>query len=301
MEAFYTLSARAAARHGAVFVSLFDSRGTQIFNTLRPAGEALPTPLKPSPDMAQDPERPPVGDPSFLKRVFETGKPATSNLTYGLVSQSLIFVVNIPVLREGKVAYVLNAAFEPAVMTRLLQENREFGGVPAVIFDRNGSSSAAGRRRTSSSARASRRCGTTRCPPTPAWAAARAQGVHMYFSYARSPVTGLGVNTGTPLEQLESAVYQNWLANGLLAAGGLALGVLLALMLAARLRKSIVGLAAAASRGEPPRVEGLATREIAQLQVALAESADARENQARERESRLIAERAGPRPRTPIA
>jgi signal transduction histidine kinase len=294
MEAFYTLSARAAAKHGAVFVSLFDSRGTQIFNTLRPAGEALPTPLKPAPDMVKDPERPPVGDPSFLKQVFETGKPATSNLTYGLVAQRLIFVVNIPVLREGKVAYVLNAAFEPAVMTRLLQENPEFSGVPAVIFDRNGF--IVGRwqaadkfvgRRTSAwrnnqmSADSGVGIGTT------------LEGIRMYFSYTRSPVTGWGVNIGTPLEQLQSAVQQNWLTNGLLAAGGLALGVLLALMLAARLRKSIVGLADAASRGEPPRVEGLATREIAQLQVALAESADAREAQARERESRLIAEARG--------
>ena len=294
MEAFYTLSARAAAKHGAVFVSLFDSRGTQIFNTLRPAGEALPTPLKPPPDMAKDSERPPVGDPSALKRVFETGKPATSDLTYGLVAQRLIFVVNIPVLREGKVAYVLNAAFEPAVMTRLLQENPEFSGVPAVIFDRNGfivgrwqaADKFVGRRTTAwrdnqKSADSGVGIGTT------------LEGIRMYYSYARSPVTGWGVNIGTPIEQLQSAVQQNWLASGLLAAGGLALGVLLALMLAARLRKSIVGLADAASRGEPPRVEGLATREIAQLQVALAESADAREAQSRERESRLIAEARG--------
>jgi len=291
MDAFHALSARAAAKHGAVFVSLFDSDGRQVFNTLRPPGEPLPTPLRPTPEAASDPERPPVGDPSALKRVFETGRPATSNLTYGLVAQRLIFVVNIPVLRDGKVAWLLNAAFEPAVMTRLLQENPEFSGVPAVIFDANGfivgrwqaaekfvGTRVSALRNDRMKADSGVGIGTT------------LDGIRMYFSYARSPVTGWGVNIGTPLEQLESAVYTNWLTSALLAAGGFALGVLFALLLAARLRRSIVGLADAAGANRPPRAEGLATREIVQLQAALAESAQVREARARERESRLIAE-----------
>ena len=38
IQPFHELSARAATQHGAVFVSLFDRDGKQIFNTLRPPG-----------------------------------------------------------------------------------------------------------------------------------------------------------------------------------------------------------------------------------------------------------------------
>jgi signal transduction histidine kinase len=291
MDAFHALSARAAATQGAVFVSLFDREGRQVFNTLRPPGETLPTPLRAPPPAAGDPERPLVGDPSALRQAFETGRPATSNLTYGLVAQRLIFVVNIPVLREGKVAWVLNAAFEPAVMTRLLQENPEFSGVPAVIFDANGF--IVGRWQAAEKFVGTRVTSWQNNKMTGDSGVGRGttlDGIRVYFSYARSSVTGWGVNVGTPLDQIEKAVYADWMAGALLAVGGLALGVIFALMLAARLRKSIVGLADAASRNQPSRVGGLATREIVQLERALNDSAQSREAQARERESRLIAE-----------
>jgi len=291
MDAFHALSARAAATQGAVFVSLFDREGRQVFNTLRPPGETLPTPLRAPPPAAGDRERPLVGDPSALRQAFETGRPATSNLTYGLVAQRLIFVVNIPVLREGKVAWVLNAAFEPAVMTRLLQENPEFSGVPAVIFDANGF--IVGRWQAAEKFVGTRVTSWQNNKMTGDSGVGRGttlDGIRVYFSYARSSVTGWGVNVGTPLDQIEKAVYADWMAGALLAVGGLALGVIFALMLAARLRKSIVGLADAASRNQPSRVGGLATREIVQLERALNDSAQSREAQARERESRLIAE-----------
>jgi len=114
-------------------------------------------------------------------------------------------------------------------------------------------------------------------------------------------VTGWGVNVGTPLDQIEKAVYADWMAGALLAVGGLALGVIFALMLAARLRKSIVGLADAASRNQPSRVGGLATREIVQLERALNDSAQSREAQAREREAGSSRRRARPTPPRPTA
>src|SRR6187549_395414 len=42
---FQQISSRVAETHGALFISLFDREGTQIFNTLRPPGSALPTPF----------------------------------------------------------------------------------------------------------------------------------------------------------------------------------------------------------------------------------------------------------------
>jgi signal transduction histidine kinase len=291
MEPFHALCARAAARHGAVFVSLFDRDGKQVFNTLRPAGEALPTPLKDPRAGGPAGERPGFGDPSALAAVLKTGRPATSNLLYGLVAQRLVFIVNIPVLRDGRVEYVLNAAFEPGVMTRLLEENEQFRGVPAVIFDANGF--IVGRWRDAEKFVGTRvnAARNNKMPEmTGSGLGVTLDGLPVHFSYARSPITGWGVNIGTPRAELEREVLRNYRGGALLALLGLVLGVVLALGLASRLRRSIGQLADAASRNELPRIEGLRTREIAQLERALADSAAAREAQARERESRLVAE-----------
>jgi signal transduction histidine kinase len=59
------------------------------------------------------------------------------------------------------------------------------------------------------------------------------------------------------------------------------LGLLLAQSIAARLRRAIVSLAAAASRNEPPAPGGLRTRELELLEHAVLEAAQAREARAR--------------------
>ena len=290
MATFHDYSARVAAQHGAVFVSLFDRDGRQVFNTLRPSGEPLPTPFKDPRAQVEGPHKPPVGDPTFLRAVFETGTPNVSDLTYGLVAGRLIFTVNVPVLREGKVMYVLNGAFEPAVMTRLLQENPTFRGVPAVIFDRKGyvvgrwenADQFVGKRVGSYERMRDLEQGTG--------TGETLEGRKVYFAYARSPTTGWAVNVGAERDDVERAVHTIWVVGGALAALGLLVGVLLALGLAARLRRSTVDLADSASRNAPPRMTGLRTRELLQLEDALIASQLAHDAQARERESRLVAE-----------
>ena len=289
MDAFYAQSARVAQRHGAVFVSLFDRDGRQIFNTLRPRGEALPTPFRDAPP-ADYPDRPPVGDVTYLRRVLETGTANNSDLTYGLVAQRLIFVVNVPVIGDGKVAYVLNAAFEPQAMTRLLKENALFSGVPAVIFDRSGF--IVGRWQGAEEYVGKRVASYQRMKDVESGVGTGTtlEGMKVYFSYARSPLTGWGVNVGAESGDLESAIGTIWTYGAVLAAGGLLLGVLFALMIAARLRNSIADLAAKAEGRPSRRRTRLHTREIAQLGVALDHAAAMHESQAREREERLIAE-----------
>jgi len=292
IDGFHALSERVAAKHGAIFVSLFDRGGKQIFNTLRPAGVRLPTPFRDPRVVLDDTERPPVGDPRSLKAVLETGQPVNSDLFHGLVAGRLIFTVNIPVMREGKVAYVLNAAFAPDVMTRLLHENPQFSGVPAVIFDRKGF--IVGRWKDADRYAGNRanwyQTGDVKPKNSGVGIGRTPDGLEVYFSYARSPLTGWGVNVGIARSQLEQDIYTGWVIGGTLAAAGLVVGVLLALWLAFHLRQSIAGLADAASRNEPPDVKGLRTREIVQLEHALVEAAAAQQARAHELEQRLIAE-----------
>lgn len=288
LAAFHELAARVAAREGALFVSFFDASGRQLFNTLRPSGEKLPTPFKDAPPR-EDGERPPVGDADSIKAVLRTGRPYCSDLFWGLVAGRLIFTVNIPIVRDGAVRYVLNAAFAPDVMTQLLTRDTQFAGAPATVLDRRGF--IIGRWRDAARHVGERSAmgpdGTMRDNAGVSRGLTK-EGMDVYYSYVRSPATGWGVNVGAAVSRVDARA--TWLTGGLLAAAALALGVAMALVLAGRLRASIAGLAAAAARNAPPMRQGLRTREIAELERALAGAAAARNAQWRERESRLVAE-----------
>jgi len=290
LRGFHAVAARVIGEHGGLFISLFDEKGRQIFNTLRPPGAPLPTPFEyPAPP---DPERPPLGDPSALEEVLRTGKPANSDLVYGLVAGRLIFLVNVPVIRGGRIRYVLNAAFSPDVMTRLLQENRQFAGVPAWIWDRRGFIVG---RWQNADAFVGRRVPPQQLEQIKARSSGVAkgespEGMALYYSYARSPVTGWTASVGAERGELDRAVRAGWIVGGTLMVGGVLLGLLLALSIAARLRRSIVSLAAAASRNEPPQAVGLRTREIELLEHAVLEAAHAREARLRREQAEAESE-----------
>jgi signal transduction histidine kinase len=290
LRGFHAVAARVIAEHGGLFISLFDEKGRQIFNTLRPPGAPLPTPFEyPAPP---DPERPPLGDPSALEEVLRTGKPANSDLVYGLVAGRLIFLVNVPVIRGGRIRYVLNAAFSPDVMTRLLQENRQFAGVPAWIWDRRGF--IVGRWQNDEQFVGHRvppqQLEQLRTRNAGVAKGESAEGIELYYSYARSPVTGWTASVGAERGELDRAVRAGWIVGGTLMVGGVLLGLLLALSIAARLRRSIVSLAAAASRNEPPQAVGLRTREIELLEHAVLEAAHAREARLRREQAEAESE-----------
>jgi signal transduction histidine kinase len=283
--AFYELSKRTIEQRKGLFISLFDAGGKQIFNTLRPMGEALPSPFKHPPP--PDPERPPVGDPSALQEVLRTGQAMNSDLLYGLVAGRVLFTMNVPVSREGKIRFVLNAGFEPEVMTRLLQESTQFKRVPAWIYDRRGFIVGRWRdaekyvgRRVPEQQLAQLRTGNAGVAT-----GKTSEGLELYYSFSRSPVTGWTASMGAERKELDRAIRTGWVVGGALMAAGLLLGLLLALSIAARLRRSIVGLANAASRSEPPRPGGLRTRELDLLERAVLDAAQAREERARKEEA----------------
>jgi signal transduction histidine kinase len=284
-RAFHALCSRVILEREGVFISLFDGSGKQIFNTLRPWGEPLPTPFKD----ARPPERdgPPLGDASSLKEVFASGRAVYSDLFHGLVAGRLIFTVNVPVERDGAIRYVLNAAFEPGAVTRLLHESAQFNGVPSVILDRKGFIVGRSKDAEQFAGRRAARHLVEHAAKSDAGVGLgdSLQGTPLHYSFARSPVTGWTASVAADRRGLESAVRNGWIIGGALMVGGLLLGLALALSIAARLRSAIVALANAASRSEPVRVGGLRTREIELLERAVVEAAETREARARREEA----------------
>ena len=228
-----------------------------------------------------------MGDATALKAVIATGLPVNSDLAYGLVAQRLLFTMNVPVVRDGKTQYVLNAAFEPQAITDLLYESPQFRGIPAVILDRRGF--IVGRSKDAAQfvgkPAASHLFEHVKKRDFGVASGDTLQGTPLYYSYARSPVSGWVASVGADRRQLERAVRQGWVIGAALMVSGLVLGLLLALSIAARLRRAIVDLANAASRREAVKVGGLRTREIELLEHAVLEAAQAREARVRREEA----------------
>jgi signal transduction histidine kinase/ActR/RegA family two-component response regulator len=74
-------------------VSLSTPDGQQIVNTNRPLSEPLPK----------------IADHDSWERAISTKSPVIGNLLRGQITQQLGFIVRVPILREGRVAYVLTA------------------------------------------------------------------------------------------------------------------------------------------------------------------------------------------------
>jgi PAS domain S-box-containing protein len=103
LEAFYGHARRAAeAVHSPVVVIAPDL--AQLMTTERPFGEALPR----------------TNAAEAVRAVYETGRPAVSNLLVGAVSGRRLIVVAVPVLRDGRTALVVLTRMEPERLSSML-------------------------------------------------------------------------------------------------------------------------------------------------------------------------------------
>jgi hypothetical protein len=101
---------------------LHDQASVQLLNTGRPYGTIYPDPIS-APRIAE---------------VFRTGKPLISNLFHAGALQRPLAAIHVPVLRDGKVIYVVSVAFVPERLGQVLREQRLPANRVAAIFDANG-------------------------------------------------------------------------------------------------------------------------------------------------------------------
>ncbi|HET9024589.1 MAG TPA: histidine kinase dimerization/phospho-acceptor domain-containing protein, partial [Burkholderiaceae bacterium] len=278
---------RVADLKGAIFISLFEPSGRQVFNTARVFGEALPDPFREAQPVP--PDAPPRGDASSLRRVFTTGHASNSDLFYGLATGQLMFTVDVPVVRDGKVVYVMNAAFPPKLVTDLLTTDEDLKQVHTVVVDGRGFVVArwrdaerfAGVRVESDSlsliAHGDLGSAFTRT----------LDGDLVFRSFARSPQSGWSTLVSIDAAYLQRQESRTWLIWGSGAVVALLLSLGLATWLARGLDGSIVRLAKAAGEDDAPSDYGLRSRELDRLRDALAAARHSRRAALQLRESAL--------------
>ena len=156
-------------------------------------------------------------------RVVATGKPQISDLIMGAVLRRPILVVGVPVFRDGQVVYVLAMGLGPEVLSSLLKEHRLSPDWTAGILDRNGTIVARNRE-------LDRFLGKPASPmlleamrePAENWVPnVTSDGIPVYSTFRRSPITGWTVAIGLPREFVDAPLRRAHL----LAFGGGARGL----------------------------------------------------------------------------
>src|SRR6266478_297964 len=253
---------RAALTIEGTSIVLHDTKAQQLLSTNRPFGEPLPR----------------ASNNPMLGRVVEIGKPQVSDLVMGSVLQRPIVTVGVPVFRNGEVAYVLAMGLGPEILSAVLQDQKLATDSTAAILARKGI--IVGRKRD-----LDRFLGQPVAPmlreklaeAIESWIPnVTSDGIPVYSTFRRSPITGWTVAIGLPREFVDAPLRRaRWLAFG----GGaavLALSLALAWWMARAIRRPVEALRVATralGNGEPlgPLIGGV--RELDQVGDALRSTA----------------------------
>lgn len=104
------------------WVALTNLDGSVIFNTRLPYGVKLPN----------------TGRPNDIRRVAETRRSQLSDLQSGQFTGRPLVLLDVPVIIDDKVAYVLSVAIGFEVFQQLITDQRINDGWNGAILDRNG-------------------------------------------------------------------------------------------------------------------------------------------------------------------
>jgi len=257
LRAFHAEAREALVELAGNNIVLSDASGQQLLNTFRPFGEPLPLDK-----LAQ------------LRRVFETGQPAVSDLFQGRVAQRDLIAIAVPVRRNGEVVYVLSMGFLPDRLRDILKQQHLPQEWVAGVFDSQGTTVA---RTHQPEVYIGKKAGPVLVAKMAEqrdgeFKADTQEGIPTYTVFSRSIVSNWTVAIGIPRAEFDSQLRSSflWLVGGTLVL--LASSILLARLLAARIRTAISGLippAEALARGEAVTVAPLQLVEADEVARAL--------------------------------
>jgi two-component system sensor kinase FixL len=213
-------------------IVLADAAHRQLMSTVVPYGEPLPS----------------SGVPALVETIFETGRPAISDLYFGHTSNQALVSLGVPVFREGRVVYALIMGFLPAGIAELLQQQRFPDEAIVTILDRNGTIIARTRNPDQfvGTKATSEFLAIVQDQADGIYEAISREGITVIGGHSRSPITGWMATLSIPKSVFASELNRALLLNGTVAVLLLLIGTLLARNIGARISRSIVALTAPA-------------------------------------------------------
>ncbi len=258
---FYTQAK--AGLQGRAYLVVTDANGRQLVNTATPYGQQPPM----------------TGDPDTVARIVQTKLPQVSNLFMSLALKKPVFNVDIPILKDGEVRYVLALALLPDDLRMLLASHQPGSGWATTIWDAKGvvlAHSQDDGRSVGGPVPDAMRTHTQRTLIR----TTRPDGTDVMHATGVSQVSGWGIGVNIPyasfVEQERHSLLL-WASAAVFALTiALALGVFFALQITTPLSEATKA-AAAFGRGEPFSLTGARLKEAEAFLTTLGEARETRE------------------------
>lgn len=209
--------------------------------------------------------------------VLTTGKPSIGNIAKGPGGENR-YPIRVPVIREGKLKYVLTAIVKPDLMLEILDHQKVPAQSVSTIFDAN--MMVVARSRNHQQYVGTRVSKTLRelMGSTPeGWGiTSTLEGEQVYSAFSRSSTSPWGVALGAPKAAEDAPVSRSYAISVTGIALSLALGVILSAWVARRIARPIAQLhlaAQAVGRGEIPATPPAGIPELDEVSRALATTA----------------------------
>jgi signal transduction histidine kinase/ActR/RegA family two-component response regulator len=258
-------------------VILLTPDGQQVLNTFRPYGAALPL----------------ANEPESVQRVVRTHQPTVGYLAFARLKNQWAFPVRVPVMRDGKLQYVLTALISSEALTRLIRDKIPVDGEwTRTVIDGHGIVVA----RTRHPERFVGKPGTPSflkriaSKTEDVYRETTLEGAQVYVAFNRTNFSRWTTAVVVPADVIESPARQAML---LVVGSGLALLVVSgvgAIALSRSMSQGITSATTAAealAKGEYPCISSSSIQELALLGKALEFSAELLLQRERERDENL--------------
>src|SRR5436190_3138551 len=198
----------------------------------------------------------PVANPDWVTQAIATGRPSFGNAVQRPGSPQWTVTVGVPVLRDGRVIYVLGARLHAQAFSNLLRRQKLPPGGVVTLLDRTPKIIA----RTMNEDRYVGRpampdfMARARAEAEGSWRTVLLEGTEAYSAWSRSDLSGWTVGVGVPAEPIDGPVRRSYRA---LVAAGLGMfgaGLILAVVLGRgllRTQEAVMAAARSLARGEP--------------------------------------------------
>lgn len=253
LRPFYEQAKRVRELHGWSTIGLIDQLGNHRLNVARPLGASLPD----------------LRDREYFKQVVATDRPFVSDLLKGRATATVDVGVAVPVVRDGRLKYVLFAGLDPAQFSALFGRQTLPAQAIASLVSRDGVVIARSRDHAGALGRPLPAGYLAQVRTAPLGRAQRVslEGIEFESAYRRMTATGWTVDLGQPAEVVSGPVRRiAWL--GALVGSSIIVGAVgLALIFARRMATDIKFLGTATSRlGEADRGNTSAKLKVAELE-----------------------------------